>query len=267
MDSNGDRKIDIVDFTEFASQWLNTDCNDCGGADFTCDNNVDISDVLVMMQHWLGDYSLKGHWKLDENGADNSYFANHGALNGSPSWDTTGKIGSSIVLNGTEDYIQIETYRGVLGTKSRTVAAWIKTTNANGTILSWGDPAAGKKWKFQMLDTFGITGALQIEVWDGHIVGSTDLRGGWHHVAAVLVDDGSADVSEIELYVDGILEIISDVEAMAIDTGYNNNVLIGTLLGGAGSLVQFFDGQIDDVRIYDRALDQLEIQTLASMGN
>ena len=63
---------------------------------------------------------------------------------------------------------------------------------------------AGQKWIFRVQNSNGQAGAIRIEVNGGYQVGSTDIRDDqWHHVAAVLVDDGSPNVTEIALYLDG----------------------------------------------------------------
>ena len=267
-DLNGNRIVDLGDFVLFGLQWLDPNCGDCNGADFSGDSNVGMDDVVLLAERWLRDYTLKGYWKLDGDGTDSSSYGNDGTVYGTPAWNVTGKIGQSLILDG-DDYVEMDVtgYKGVAGTKSRTCAAWIQTTSANGTIMDWGDSADGEKWKFYILDTFGTTGALQVEVWGGHIVGSTDLRdGNWHHVAAVLRNDGSPDVDDIEFYVDGIEEYISSVSSEAINTGGSNNVLIGAMLSGAGSPMYHFDGQIDDARIYDRGSDSREIAELAGIS-
>lgn len=47
----------------------------------------------------------------------------------------------------------------------------------------------------------GATGALRLMDVNAWITGSTDLRDGqWHHVAVVLENDGSADISEAAVY-------------------------------------------------------------------
>jgi carboxypeptidase D len=51
LDDDGD--VDLGDFAEFAGWWLETDCGDCGGADFTGDGNVGPDDLAAFAQNWL----------------------------------------------------------------------------------------------------------------------------------------------------------------------------------------------------------------------
>ena len=85
---------------------------------------------------------------------------------------------------------------------------------------------------------------------------------GWHHVAAVLENDGTPNLNEVKLYVDGVEEAVPG-GGVAINTLYSKNVKIGVY----GSSAKYFKGLIDDVRIYDRALTEAEIQVLAAMGD
>ena len=97
----------------------------------------------------------------------------------------------------------------------------------------------------------------------GTISGSSLLTdGAWHHVAAVLDNDGSPNLNEVKLYVDGTEEAVP-VTSVAINTIYSWKVKIGVY----GPTARYFEGLIDDVRIYDRPLSEAEIQALAGMGN
>ena len=51
LDDDGD--VDLADFGEFASWWLDSDCGLCGGADFTGDGNVGPDDLESLGENWL----------------------------------------------------------------------------------------------------------------------------------------------------------------------------------------------------------------------
>jgi hypothetical protein len=142
-------------------------------------------------------------------------------------------------------------HRGISGTSSRTVSAWIKTSTI-GTVVSWGNKFdCGNQWTVRLQNS---TGFIQISVKGGNIKGSTDLRDdSWHHIAAVLEDDGSPNADEIKLYVDGEEEAVSAYDSQAIDTVRGAGVLIGAVFSDSIPAL-FLTGMIDDVRIYDRAL-------------
>ncbi|MCI0499622.1 MAG: LamG domain-containing protein, partial [Planctomycetales bacterium] len=87
--------------------------------------------------------------------------------------------------------------------------------------------------------------------------------GQWHHVAAVLQDDGSPTLDEIKLYIGGVLQNTTYTSAAAIDTGSSQDVMVGAVENAAVPSV-FFNGSIDDVMVFDTALSQQEIEALVN---
>ena len=216
------------------------------------------------------------HWRLDENSnssaADSSGNGYTGSLRNFPGDDSqwvVGQLSNALDFDGIDDYVEIYGYEGVTGGQARTVTAWIKTTTT-GEIISWGyDPATTRgteKWVFCVQNNHGSSGAICVEVdVDGYIVGTTDVRDGlWHHVAAVLPDDGSPNTTEIRLYVDGEIEEASAMDQNRISTSGGRNVRIGAFYL---SRSEFFQGLIDDIRIYDQALTAEEICRLYHEGS
>ena len=195
------------------------------------------------------DPSLAAWWKLDGDLLDASGNGHDGGTFTGEAHFEPGLLDQALALDGAGDYVTINGYTGVNGTQSRTVTAWIQTTGL-GAIAAWGENVAGQKWIFRVQDSNGQAGAIRIEVNGGYQVGDTDLRDGqWHHVAAVLIDDGSPNVTEILLYVDGVLEGSSASQDTPIDTADTHDVWIGF-----DHSSRPFPGLIDELRIYDRAL-------------
>ncbi|MBL7153920.1 MAG: hypothetical protein ISS79_09400, partial [Phycisphaerae bacterium] len=202
------------------------------------------------------DPNLRAWYRMDGDGSDSSGYGNHAEpLN--PALYVPSDDGEALQLFGN-NYLEATDYTGVTGTHSRTLAAWIKTTTT-GEIMGWGQNTATMKWVFRVQADNGTPGAIRIEINGGYIVGSIDVRDNeWHHVAAVLQDDGSPMLAEIKLYVDGVADSQSDLNDNSINTADDENVRIGK----APWVTRWFTGLIDDARIYDRALGEAEIQTL-----
>jgi hypothetical protein len=125
-----------------------------------------------------------------------------------------------------------------------------------GQILGWGVAQTGQKWVLRPM-VVGGKSVLRLEVGSGYIYGTTDLAdGNWHHLAVVHKDDGSMDVSEAELYVDGLRESIGGVVPMAVATTAGEDMKIGVHTN------VFFHGLLDQICLYSRALSSTEIGTL-----
>jgi len=255
-DINNDNTINYEDLASFGLQWPDTGCGACGGADFTGEGDVTIEDLVIMAQHWLADCILTGHWKLDGDSTDSSCHGFDGTLYGNPVWDPNGRVDGALKLDGEGDYVKITGWRGIAGASPRTVCAWVKT-ETTGDIVSWGDDEAGKRWLFYV----NPDGLLRLAVYGGYIKSSTNVADGvWHHVAAVL-PEGVSDANEVELYVDGLMETQTTSSSQLIDTANYYKVKIGAY----NDPDRYFNGLIDDVRIYNRALGQDEIENIAGL--
>ncbi len=200
------------------------------------------------------------HWSFDEAGGFTAYDISVNNHNGTlvnmtaDSW-VSGKQCTAISLDGIDDYVQISGFKGVLRRAARSCTAWIKTTQKSGEIVTWGELETGGKWIIRVNET----DSLRTEVQGGYIYGTTSINdGNWHHIVVVMEDDGSPDVSEIRLYVDGKQDTIAGVLPRAINTPAVEDVRIGVF----SDMTRFFQGLIDDVRIYNRALESSEIKTL-----
>jgi len=209
---------------------------------------------------------LVAHWRFDEESGTvtasetGQYHAQLVNMDNS-AW-VVGRFGNALRFDGANDYLVTQGFRGITS-GARTVAAWIKTTTHKAAdIVSWGSTASGGKWLLQIQNTFATPGTLCLDVGGGYLVGSTVLwDGAWHHVAAVLPDDGTADVSEARLYVDGRLETPLAVAPRAVTTSSSTDLKIGIFKDGN---LRYFNGLIDNVCLYNRALSGEEIDQMVN---
>ncbi len=217
---------------------------------------------------------LLGHWKLDESSGtiadDSGSSDNEGTLKNFPSspdpspWESDGHIDGALRFDGTDDYV-ITGYKGIPGRQARTCAAWIRTPCASSAsemdILYWGENNSGERWRIS-LDPASNEAYLKVDVLDGHKIGTTNVADGqWHHVAVTWENDGTPDITDAKLYVDGVLETVPS------DLNHNINTSTSTdaddVSIGKSVEEEYFKGLIDDVQIYGRALDGLEVSELA----
>ena len=206
------------------------------------------------------DPDLVGWWRFNEGSGDTAIDSSgnnlHGELVDGPVW-VTGVQGTALQFTGG-NHVAVPGYEGILGTQSRTSTAWINVTKTNASIITWGPSGGGTKW---VMRTHNGPATLRLECGEGNTYGTTDLVDGeWHHVAVVLVDDGSPDVSELLLYVDGNLDpIMPGGTPNQMNTSSGGEFRIAYDLNSTG---RTYDGMIDDVRIYDRALTADDIRTI-----
>jgi len=205
------------------------------------------------------DPNLAGWWKFDEasgkTAADSSKHRRKGTLKGGLSFEknsASGRVGKALKFDGDEGYIEITKYKGVTGTRPRTVAAWCRTTTSRGEIISWGLDDYGQMWIFGF-----VRGRIGIRPNGGYLYINEETDDDeWHHVAAVVAEAELPNLhDDVKLYKDGEPAEIHDIgllDLWPIDTGSDLDVRIG----------RRFKGLIDDVRIYDRPLSEDEINAL-----
>ncbi len=205
---------------------------------------------------------LAGWWKLDEadgTKAADSAGNNHAAmLRGNARWQpSAGKLGGAIALDGDNSYLEVADESAFDFVSGVTVAAWIKVNAFDKpwqAIVTKGDGA----WRIQrnnetdMLE-FACTG-LQIPGGNqyGSLFGAKAIAPGeWRHVAGVY------DGNKMYIYVDGALD--TSQEAMGLIGLDDEPVLIGENAQQRG---RFFNGLIDDVRVYNYGLAEAQIRQL-----
>lgn len=251
----------LTDLLGFAHQWLNADVDSPANLDQT--TPVDFEDFALLSNNWNADFvdGLVAHWSMDEAAgltARDSYADFDGTLTNMSEYNwVKGFLGNALAFDGKDDYVEIAGYKGITGGASRTCAAWIKANSPSSQIMNWGSAETGAKWAIRVNEN----GTLRAEVAGGYIYGTTSLLdGNWHHIAVVLVDDGSSNIDEAVLYVDGYRETeYGGVLSCPVNTIEGASAVIGTNITKS----VFFSGLIDQVKVYDRALAADEIALLA----
>ncbi len=208
------------------------------------------------------DTHLVGWWKFDETSgkraADSAKPGHEGVLEGDLSFDThsvAGRSGKAVRFDGNNNVIRIAGFKGVNGTRPRTVAAWIKTPAAEGDLVVWGTNDHGQMWIFGH-----IRGRIGVTPKGGYLYmkARTD-DDAWHHVAVVVREAAPPNLHDhVKLFLDGELAEIDDIgllDLWPIETGTDQEVRVGS----------HFKGLIDDLRIYDRALSEEEIKALSRL--
>jgi plastocyanin len=190
--------------------------------------------------------------------ADSSGNAITGMITGA-TW-TTAKYGNALFFNGSTNYVNLGNPTVLRGTGSMTWTAWVKATATpadDGQIIAKSDNNSG--WQFKTSpDTGPHTFAISVSSGSGAFAQrySTTVRqlNVWYHVAGVY----NQTARTLDMYVNGVLDNgILRGTIPATQRVPNVNVNIGRRTGGF-----YFPGVIDEVRVFNRALSQAEIQAL-----
>lgn len=208
---------------------------------------------------------LVGWWKFDGNPEDSSAYGNHGTLVGDPQWVVPGLIGDGALrLDGTNDYMAIPNLSYVgSGYQEVSVCAWIRTTNGGDQVIASFDRS--EYWRLEINGSGGETGQVGWDVMTstGQLDHGSVARvddGRWHHIAGVF------DNGVLAIYVDGDLELLA-FGGSTFGTGIMRYGFLGvgseaSSFDGSKSPTNYFDGDLDDVRIYNRALTKEEIASV-----
>ncbi|MCR2804417.1 LamG-like jellyroll fold domain-containing protein [Paenibacillus soyae] len=208
----------------------------------------------------IADASLKAWYKLDEtsgaSAADASGYGSTGTVNGGAAW-TTGQSGNAVVLDGTNDYIELPA--GVVeGADTITVAAWVNLDTASNWTRIF-DFGSGTSTYMYLSPKNGSNGKIRFAIKNNNsseqiIDGQSALAtGGWHHVAVTL--NGSTGT----LYVDGAQA--GSNTSMTIKPS-DMGATTQNRIGRSQFSDPYLDGRVDDFRIYTRAISSSEMTSV-----
>jgi hypothetical protein len=204
--------------------------------------------TAITMDASSAEVGLVGYWKLDETSGNNGTLVNMS----SPSDWVTGHISGGLDFDGSNDYVNCGNNSSLNITSNITVAAWVKTRdcgdNEHNPYVIKGD----RTYALQQ----GWDNYIQFVIYDGawysarYLVNSS-FNNVWHHLA------GTYNGSQVKLYVDGVLRMTTN-HTGAIGSGAYN-----VQLGKCAEVTdRLYNGVLDDVRIYNRALSATEITQL-----
>jgi len=226
--------------------FLDPVCTD--SLDNDCDGKVDLFDPGCSPPPATS--GLVAHWTFDEgSGPDALDSANgfDGTLAGGALWTTMGQKAGALIFDGLDDTV-------VIGpafdpAPQGTVTLWVKPDpdGSNFRILggddAWEVLVEGDDQPSNHLFAAGLS----------HLDALTAIpAGSWTHLAFTY-DSGTGSQ---EIYVDGVLDNTSG--STANDDPGSFTLTIGTRTGST----DFYRGVLDEVRIYDRVLTQVEVAAL-----
>jgi hypothetical protein len=196
---------------------------------------------------------LVAHWKFDDGAggtATDSAGTNNGTLIGDPTW-TTGRFDGALNFDGIGDYVSVAPIAPLIG-NTVTAQAWIRLSEFSGMWTPILTQNLGNNGYYFYVYTgkpsfYIVVSPSYVQTISPELINLNQ----WYHVA------GTNDGSNLKLYVDGQLK---DSVSSTGFLGVNNNANIGS----EPVSPLYFNGLIDDVRIYDRAVSESEFQDTAN---
>ncbi|MBI2573389.1 LamG domain-containing protein [Candidatus Woesearchaeota archaeon] len=178
---------------------------------------------------------------------DTSKFHRNASYMGDAAYTASGKYNGAVAFDGNGDYIQLNTTTGIpVGNDLYTISAWINPTICNGGygIVGWGSYGSSNQANAFRL----ATGCFILNYWWANDITSTGTVAinQWNHVVATF--NGSTR----SLYINGRLDK-SDTPS-----GHNVVVVDPVTIGKTYSN-EYFNGTIDEVRIWNCSFNSTEI--------
>jgi len=217
---------------------------------------------------WSGGDAPIGYWGFDETtgtNVSNSIKADEfGTLNttGSNVW-TTGIINNGIDLN-TTTYMNVTNITKMpSGNQNWSVSVWVNPDTwdtGNPTIIKWGSetPAIGGDY-CKLYFTSDGNGQVGINCFGTkNLVSATsDLSGSWHHIVGVYNENRN-----VSIYLDGFINASAILDGDLVVEG-GKSIYVGRYITAS---LGMFDGQIDELGIWNRTLSSDEVIELYNSG-
>jgi PKD repeat protein len=201
---------------------------------------------------------LVAYYPFNENANDESGNANHGTVNGAAlATDRFGNENSAYFFDGANDYIEVLDSPSLRPT-NLTLSGWFNFSSVSPAIRSLIGKTVGSAWKdsYTMWRHNSMKGATGSESeFDELAYAHSTNPDEWYNIAYTYNDAGDTH----SMFINGVLAATED---NFVSIGYDSHPLIIGADVENEVLSYFFHGLIDDVRIYDRALADVEIEML-----
>lgn len=200
---------------------------------------------------------LVASYPFNGNANDESGYENNGTVYGAtPIMDRFGNSNSAFWFNGISDYIKVPDDETLDIVSQISIVGWLKK-DAN---VSWASMVT-KGGEFGLENNYALHNSVNNGVIftgnsQGNCISSISIPlNEWHFVALTWNGDSA------KIYIDGKADRVSNVKLKGILTLNNSNLYIGADFPGT---VEYFKGSLDDIRIYNRAINQSEVNALYS---
>jgi len=218
------------------------------------------------------EFGLAAWWKFDDAASGTSpdpvdtmkYITTPSSafVNGA-AYTSTARIGNAVTFAGDNDYVKMGDVLDMV-TNDVSVSFWIKSST---TAVYWifAKAYASPYWGLRT-DSSGKIVAVFYTGSGGEVNATSTTTisdGSWHHVAAVWDRDAN-----VKLYVDGKLEGINSIlSAKDTDMSNTNPITLGANCDQYYTCGNYFTGQLDEVKVFHKALTDAQVAAQAKSLN
>jgi hypothetical protein len=231
--------------TENLTAYASTSDPNSDNVSIAYDWRVNGSSIMLVNMNFDVNNSVGTNQTRDYTRWGNNGTAYNGARwNATGGWNNTG----SYFFDGVDDYLRISNNSALdlVNKTNFTVTVWVKSYNltAQTTIIAQQDAnGTGRSWLYIVSNT------LTSFIGGASTVVPTNMTKNMTFIALSFVENGTAD--NVSIYVNGVFANSS------LQNGESTSGDI--IIGGSKVLSNFFNGTIDDVRIYNRSLSAAQI--------
>jgi hypothetical protein len=217
--------------------------------------------IISQVPSYIPSEGLVGWWPFNGNADDESDYTNDGTVYGATlTQDREGNPNAAYNFNGMSNYIEVNDDNTLDFIDNYSLSGWYRTTNQYQplqVVLGKGNNYGGTGYQLMVngLSTiqFGFNNGYpgnSPEVINGgaNTIPTEDLLNGWHHIV------GTYDGVVAKLYIDG--ELVGETYEV-----FELSISEEPLLFGkeTHSILRFFNGDLDDIGMWNRALTREEI--------
>jgi hypothetical protein len=215
-------------------------------------------------------------WKMDEGvggTTQDNAGSSDGTLNGDATWITECKQGACLDMDGgsdgSSDHVEIPNDASLNPREEVTISLWVNVYGNTGDFQAFFDKGYGQQWYI------GTANGDSEFRWHNRLRSASDFPytdqytfsyGQWYHLAMTY----NNDTKNWSRYVNGEL-IGSDIASCSgndclMGEATNNDLCLGDSICSVSTNHNNLSGKVDDVRMYDTALDPVHIESLYRDG-
>ena len=222
--------------------------------------------VIAQVPSYVPTNGLVGWWPFNGNANDESGNGNNGTVNGAIlTADRFGNVGKAYSFDGVDDFINCS-FSGPAGANiDISVTFWMKTSQSSyGEIIGYGnDQITGQDFRIYINGQQGCNNAMYFDSYSSAKGINTSFLNVWDFYTLKFKGTGLNSVDSSYFYKNGVLQssgcFYSTISLMNISNlfpltfgKYHGNLIPGS----------FFNGDLDDIGIWNRALTDQEISDL-----